>query len=138
MKHLLCLMIVSLLFGAMLPTVGISSDSDNNTGAGHTPDRAVLARLRKLAQSDPVTDFAAAKRKGDRRFLAMIGYAKTVPGVPDYDTKYAKYAGTKIIPGTTDAILSKEQEKILDAVKEYAERYNKLVLDEVNKLPRNK
>jgi hypothetical protein len=79
--------------------------------------------------SDPVSDFATAKAKGDVAFLGMKGYAITVPGVPDYDEKYAKFAGVKVIRGTTDAIKTDGQRRIQDAVQNYAERYNHLVLD---------
>src|SRR5205823_8479137 len=88
----------------------------------------VLAQLKKLAKSDPAEDFAAAEKKGDITLFAIMGYAKVVPGVPEYDKKYAKYIGTKLIPGTTDAITSREQGKVLDDVQTYAEKYNKLVI----------
>jgi hypothetical protein len=99
-----------------------SSDSRNE-------DAAALRLLRRLARSEPETDFKLAKQKGEIYFWAMMGYAKVVPGVPEYDRKYAGRVKTKIIPGTTDAITSAEQDKLLDAVKLYAGKYNALVLD---------
>src|ERR1700731_2674050 len=92
-----------------------------------------VANLRALAASDPKADFAAAKMKGDLRFLAMIGYSRFVPGVPDYDRKYSKVVGLRMIRGTTDAITSDEQRHLQDAVQSYAERYNKLVVDYLSK-----
>jgi hypothetical protein len=133
MKPLLHLGIATIAFCMNFTPLSLLSESDKS-GAGHIPDRHVLENLSKLAASNPVADFAAAKKKGDRRFLAIMGYAKTVPGVPEYDKKYAKYVGTKLIPGTTDAVLNEEHRKILDAVQRYAERYNKLVLAELPKI----
>lgn len=133
MKYFVCILIAAFLPGAIVPVLGHPRESNGDGGRRHVPDEAVLDRLRKLAQSDPAEDFAAAKRNGDRRFLAIMGYAKTVPGVPDYDKKYAKYLDAKMIPGTTDAILTREQGKVLDAVQSYAERYNKLALDDLLK-----
>jgi hypothetical protein len=108
--------------------------SPNLSSASEPSDRdRSLTNLRAVAGSDPVKDFAAAKAKGDIRFLAMMGYARFVPGVPDYDQKYAKVVGVKIIPGTTDAIKSDEQRRLQDAVQSYAERYNKLVVEYLSK-----
>jgi hypothetical protein len=108
--------------------MSFSSDSDRNDAARSRENATILANLRKLAQSNPVKDFAAAKQNGDLRLLAVMGYARVVPGVPEYDKKYAKYIGVKVIPGTTDAITSPEQGRILDAVDSYAVKYNRLVI----------
>lgn len=119
---------LSLIIGILslsLATMSVSSDSDNSISSDRSQS---LTDLKRLAASNPETDFAAARAAGDLRFLAMRGYALIVPGVPDYAHKYSKVVGVNVIRGTTDAITSDEQRRLQDAVQRYAERYNKLVL----------
>jgi hypothetical protein len=92
-----------------------------------------LDSLRKYAKADPDSDFTKARQSGDLRFMGMMGYGLSVPGVPDYEKVYAKSVGVKIIPGTTDAIMSEEQRHLRDAVRLYAKKYNELVLAYLSK-----
>lgn len=107
-----------------------------NCSASRLPEKAAantdgenFKELRKLAVADPVKDFEAAKKAGDLRFIGMMGYAMVVPGVPDYETRYSKRVGVKVVKGTTDAITSREQDRLQEAVRAYAEKYNELVIN---------
>jgi hypothetical protein len=113
----------------------ILQEDSAGSGGSDSRIRETLANLRKLAASDPERDFRVAKENGDIHFLAMMGYSGFVPGVPEYDKKYSAIVKAKIIPGTTDAITSPEQDQLLEAVKAYAQKYNKLVLNYLAKNP---
>lgn len=125
MKFLLSALVISVI-GMTLATMSFSSGSNSSESPSKND---TLANLRKLASSDPGKDFAAARANRDFRLLAMMGYAMTVPGVPDYKQKYSELVGVKLIRGTTDAITSSEQRRLQDAVQNYAEKYNKLVVN---------
>lgn len=103
--------------------------STDNAKTRDERDKVILNGLRKYAQADPNHDFAVACRTGDVRFIGMMGYGLSVPGVPNYEKVYAKSVGVKIIPGTTDAITNEQQRQLQDAVRFYAKKYNELVLD---------
>ena len=93
----------------------------------------MAAALKRLENSDPAADVAAAIGRGDLRFLGIAGYTVTVPAVlsttaqpsdKDNERLVARH-GVRIIEGTNDdkAALAFQ----LAAIR-YAERYNTLLL----------
>jgi len=128
------ILIVFYSIALVLPSVSKAEPNETDK-AREERDRYVLSHLGKYAHANPEKDFETARRKGDLRFVGMMGYGLSVPGVPDYEKTYAKSVGVKIIPGTTDAITSQKQSQLEEAVRLYAKRYNQLLLQYLAKHP---
>lgn len=88
-------------------------------------------QIRSLQSADVSAEVAAAVSKGNFRFVGVMGFALTVPGVPDYETKYATQYGLRVIEHTSDAIESPEHAQLQRVAHDYAERYNKLLLSRI-------
>ena len=87
--------------------------------------------LRGILHASPTTDANEAVRRNDLRFLAIKGYAVTVPGVEDYDERFSLRYGYRIIEGTTDAIRSDQDRRIQEAAVAYATAYNRVIREYV-------
>lgn len=91
----------------------------------------IPAELKRLKRADPAQDLAEAIRANDLRFLSLGGYSRdAVPGVPDFDERYKGF-GTKTIPGTGDVFLNAEHERLQKVARDYARRYNGLLLNHI-------
>jgi hypothetical protein len=88
-------------------------------------------QIRSLQAADVSAEVAAAVSKGDFRFVGVMGLALAVPGVPDYQDKYAAKYGVRVIEHTSDAIESSEHAQLQEVARTYAERYNKLLLTRI-------
>ena len=71
-------------------------------------------------------DLDAAKSRGDLRFIGVQGNRGEllIPGVPDFQEKYANRYRVKVIAGTSGVSLSQEDEDFKEAAWRYAEQYN--------------
>ena len=78
-------------------------------------------------------DFNESIKRGDYRFVGVMGFALIIPGVPDYDEKYEKSNSVKIIEGTTDSYEDSVALRIAVFKNEYATSYNKLLLEYLSK-----
>lgn len=77
------------------------------------------------AQADAEQAIAA----GDYRVFVPAGRGKSVPGLPaEGGAKYRQACGEKILPGTTDVVRGDRHLRLLQAVHEYAETYNRIVI----------
>src|SRR5437867_7557518 len=85
-----------------------------------------LSELGKLASSDPVKDFEAAKAKNDIHFIGINGITLLVPGVGEGYQIFGIEA--RVVKGTSDFMESEEQLQLTKRVLAYAEKYNELVL----------
>ena len=85
-----------------------------------------------LRDADPDRDVAEAIRRGDFRFIGVMGYAVTLPGVEDYGEQYQSY-GVRIIEGTSDVIANDAVRLLNEQAYRYAERYNKLLMKHLNR-----
>jgi hypothetical protein len=86
-----------------------------------------IAALRK---ADVAKDVSTAKRRKDRRLVAMWGYSLEVPGVegiPPGDPP----PGFKIVvvKGTSDATMSDAQRTFQSLLTKYADQYNRGLLE---------
>jgi hypothetical protein len=82
-------------------------------------------KLDTIDQQDPCRDFAAAWSAGDKRFIAVRGFATDVPGVKEEIYKAAILSGNvNAIEGTSDRAPVAAQ----DAAIEYAEIFNRLLV----------
>jgi hypothetical protein len=70
--------------------------------------------------ASPEQDCTHAIARHDLRFIGVAGYALDVPGVADYQTRYWKTNGVKVITGTSDV----GDLAFNEAARKYARRYN--------------
>ena len=70
--------------------------------------------------ADPEEDCRRAIARHDLRFVGVAGYALDVPGVADYQTRYWKTPGVKVIARTSDV----GDLAFNEAARKYARRYN--------------
>jgi hypothetical protein len=87
------------------------------------------SELSRLKDANPVDDANEAIRRNDLRFLAVRGYAVTVPGIDDYHERFAEKYKYRIIEGTTDTPKDNEGFKLQDRASEYAKSYNRVIRD---------
>jgi hypothetical protein len=73
----------------------------------------------------------SALGRGDLRFLGVYGYALEVPGVLKSEADRISKNGVLPIPGTSDALVSEEHGTLNDEAREYAAKYNALLLGHV-------
>jgi hypothetical protein len=74
--------------------------------------------------ANPEQDCTRAISRRDLRFVGVAGYALDVPGVSDYQTRYWKTNGVKVIRGTSDV----GDRAFNHSAREYARRYNAQLL----------
>jgi hypothetical protein len=72
--------------------------------------------------ANPEQDCTRAISCHDLRFVGLAGYGYSlhVPGVPDYQTRYWKTNGVKVIRGTSDV----GNPAFHESARKYARRYN--------------
>jgi hypothetical protein len=88
---------------------------------------APMKTLREIEKADPVFDLKVALKRKDFRFVGIRGYTLEVPGIERKDilTRY----GIKVIEGTSDAIVDKEDGRLQKLARDYAKRYNALLME---------
>jgi hypothetical protein len=74
--------------------------------------------------ANPEQDCTHAIVRHDLRFVGVAGYALYVPGVADYQARYWKTNGVKIIARTSDL----GNRAFNEAARKYARRYNAQLL----------
>lgn len=102
---------------------------DKNTGTRSLPDRPVSSLPHELTRMDSAnadSDLVAAIKKKDFRFVGIYGYSIAIPGVDERIADYCvEHRGwLEMIEGTSDAITSKEQERLQLLAERYASQYN--------------
>jgi hypothetical protein len=85
--------------------------------------------LRRLKDANPADDAKEAIHRNDLRFLAVRGYTITVPGINDYQERFATKYKYRIIEGTSDAVRNDEDRKLQNSAVEYAKAYNLVIRD---------
>lgn len=78
---------------------------------------------------DVPRDFEAAKGRGDLRFIGVQGIRGEllIPGVPDFQEKYATRYRVKVIAGTRGVSDTAAAQAFNDAAWQYGEQYNALL-----------
>ena len=99
------------------------------------PERIYIKVTRSANYED---DFKNSVKRGDLRFVGLMGYALSVPGVPDFEEKYSRSNGVKIIEGTSDSYNNTAELLENEFYEEYAKRYNALLLEYLAASVRNK
>jgi len=81
-----------------------------------------------VEHANPEVDCKNALRKNDMRFVGMLSFAVFVPGVGDYEDRYSRTNGVKILKGTTDTPKGAKEVRFQDRAEIYAEAYNRCLL----------
>ena len=89
--------------------------------------------IKVTENADFQSDFNKSIEQGDYRFVGIMAFSLVVPGVPDFDEKFSKSYGIKIIEGTTDSVEDSVALRIAIFKNEYATSYNKLLLEYLSK-----
>jgi len=116
-----------LLAVALALTVAVSHGCSSKGGE-------YAQQIKVLESADVAADVKNAVSKGDLRFVGVMGVGLLVPGVPDYQEKYAARYGVRVIENTSDAIENEEHRRLQDVAYHYAEKYNSLLIP---RLPKN-
>ena len=124
-RTIIAVLASSLLMAAAFVT---TLQANEPKAPGKSSNGGSLTQAQKLATSDPKADFAAAKQKDDIHFLAIMGFAKEVPGIEGPNEAYLKRAPVKVVEGTGDYLKTKQDEAIREKVRDYVRTYNGLVL----------
>ena len=116
---------ISIVIVFSISIIGCSTPRPHATTAHDWSNDPFIAAISQYGTADPVQDCRRAKRSGDRRFLAVRGYATELPGLDtSRDAVLIRRHGFRIIEGTSDAI-TKPEHKLLNAIaRHYATGYN--------------
>src|SRR5437879_1557880 len=93
------------------------------TIASHIETNSI--ELVTLKDASPTHDANVAIRRNDLRFLAVMGYTITVPGIDDYHERFSTKHKYRIIEGTSDD----GDRKLQNIAIEYAKSYNLVIRD---------
>ncbi len=85
--------------------------------------------LESLKDANPTHDANEAIGRNDLRFLAVMGYTITVPGIDDYHQRFSAKYKYRIIEGTSDTPRNGEDRKLQNIAIEYAKSYNLVIRD---------
>jgi hypothetical protein len=100
-------------------------------GDQSVPTKTDYSALRELKVENAVADAQRAIAAKDFRLLAVMGFSIEVPGAGDDVPSLEKEYGTKVIPGTSDAIQGEEHKRLNDNARAYAKKYNEFILSSV-------
>jgi hypothetical protein len=91
--------------------------------------------IERLKQTTANRVFAEDIRNHSIHFLAIGGYASSVPGVPDYVDKFGTSVPYKLIADTGDDVIDDVDGKRREFAEKFAAQYNRLVLAYLTHLP---
>ncbi len=83
--------------------------------------------LPRLIASTAPADALRDIHTGNVKLLAVMGYAREIPGVPDQEAVRGKYR-IAVIPGTTDAVPNRTCADLNDKARSYAQAFNEAVI----------
>jgi hypothetical protein len=76
------------------------------------------------ATIDRFAEFRRYEEEAKGRFLGVLGFALSVPGVEDFERHYSYSADVFVIPKTSDYFGSQEELEYSRRAEEFARRYN--------------
>jgi hypothetical protein len=92
-------------------------------------ERQAVESLAWLHQANAEQDAQVAIAYNDLRLLGMPGRVRNLPGVaPGEVDEVAKHCGIRYLEGVSDIVLGETHRQLLQAVSEYAARYNRIML----------
>ncbi len=84
-----------------------------------------VLQLRLVEASNPKLEAEKAYQSGDTRFIAVMGFARSCPGLKHIYFEALEIHGFRILTGGTDDIPPGVYEDLVPALYRYAEAYNK-------------
>lgn len=91
-----------------------------------------VKQLLWLEEANPIVDAQKAIKNNDYKFKAVYGYALIIPGIEPKKQKHiADQYGVSPIEGTSDDISGNDHARLINLAYEYAETYNKILLDKL-------
>jgi hypothetical protein len=116
------------LFFALLLTSCMNKQATGSTEMD-SQEKAAIAALAWLDTANAESDAKTAVAKGQLSLLSMGGRGGVLPGIPLEQTEqYTDKCGVSIIPGATDVVRGNAHLEYLQRAREYAETYNKIVV----------
>jgi len=88
--------------------------------------------LRCVETADPIRNAQHAIQDGDLRLLGIYGVGLSVPAAKRAIFDHYSVRG---IPGTSDCINSGEHARLQELAWHYAEKYNQIILDAIERQP---
>jgi len=137
----------NLLIGTSIILVTLQGCLSNNTSSNYshdnkqqgvysvvsappqTKDQQFIQKLAELKQQDPVKDAQQAISNGTFKLIARAGRGLNIPGVDA--SKYSELkqkCGVRYQKGSGDLLYGKHHRRYHSALHEYAEKYNKVIL----------
>ena len=112
-------------FTLLLPACLTNSSNMNNDELSNE----AVAALIWIEKADPLADAEQAVRTGDFRVYAQASRGQNIPGVTETDSAAVRQnCGTRVIPGSTDAVRGTRHLELLQKAYDYAEIYNRFVI----------
>jgi hypothetical protein len=90
-------------------------------------------QIKSLESADRVKDVTTAVAAGDTRFVGVMGVGPVIPGAPEW-VRERQQGNVRFIPNTSDAIESRQHEKLQRVAHDYAQKYNEILLRKVPSL----
>jgi hypothetical protein len=84
-------------------------------------------------KQDPEKEAYKAIANNDYRFLGVMSYSVSIPGIDARDWHYIDQYGCRIIDGTSDFIANSKIQEIMRMAPGFCERYNKVILNAIKK-----
>ena len=78
--------------------------------------------------TDRFAEFRHYEKEADGRFLGVLGFALTVPGVEDFEKHYSYERDVFVIPKTSDYFADEQELDYNRRAEEFAGRYNMQLL----------
>jgi hypothetical protein len=115
---------------------GCQDVAGGNSESSSSIEIAAFQSLDWVVDADPIADARLAIAGSDLRLLSMARRGAPLPGVPIESAADARdMCGVRYLPGTTDRVLNKQHLELLRSARDYAERYNSVVVQTCLKKP---
>lgn len=84
--------------------------------------------------TSPNEDLKKTLAQQDKRFIGIRSYALVIPGITGGPSnEEVKRYGYRVVAGTTDALSAPWQSELQSRARSYAERYNRLLMEELKR-----
>ena len=98
-------------------------------GADHNqPETIGAQQVAQLKPSNAAADAKNALSRGDKRLLAVYGYALELPGIDGDLAKMRAIYGLRLLQGTSDAYKDEQERAFNESARLYAAAYNRVII----------
>lgn len=91
-----------------------------------------MAELVLVQNADPRVALESAWHRGDKRFIAIQTFSTEIPGAEEFYDTLVREHGMRVLTGTGDAGVDDARAKLIAGARDYAERYNRLLLERLS------